>query len=144
MAYLYLTEQIGIAAAFGVWAYVVGKGLFAGSSLRLSPVEEVALLVPAGLAVAIGLLFGLGIVGVLTGPWILASAGLLLAFACWRLRDHIVAGLSGTVRAIARREILVRLLMIAIVQAPFSSPSRSEASPRPTYPTRFATTCRTR
>ena len=114
MAYLYLAKQIGIAGALGIWAYVVAKGLFAGSSLRLSPAEELALLTPAGLAIAIGLLFGLGIVGALTGPWILVSAGLLLAFSCWRLRDGIRSVLSGTVRAIVRRESSVRLLMLAI------------------------------
>ena len=114
MAYLYLAKQIGIAGALGIWAYIVTKSLFARSSLQLSLVEEIALLTPAGLGIAIGLLFGLGIVGALTGPWILTSAGLLLAFACWRLRDRIESGLLGTVRAIARRETSVRLVMIAI------------------------------
>ena len=114
MAYLYLAKQIGIAGALGIWAYIVAKGLFARSSLRLSPAEEIALLTPAGLAIAIGLLFGLGIVGALTGPWILTSAGLLLAFSCWRLRDGIESVLSGTVPAIVRRESSVRLFAIAI------------------------------
>ena len=114
MAYLYLAKQIGIAGALGIWAYIVAKGLFARSSLRLSPAEEIALLAPAGLAIAIGLLFGLGIVGALTGPWILTSAGLLLAFSCWRLRDGIESVLSGTVPAIVRRESSVRLFAIAI------------------------------
>ena len=132
MAYLYLAKQIGIAVAFGVWAYIVAKGLFARSSLRLSPVEEVALLVPAGLAVAIGLLFVLGLAGVLTTPGILGGAALALALACWRLRGHLASGLSRTVhaaaglsgigatiglarRAIVSREVLTRLAMIAIV-----------------------------
>ena len=117
MAYLYLAKQIGIAVAFAAWAYIVAKGLFAGSSLRLSPVAEVALLVPVGLAVAIGLLFGLGIVGAFTGPWILAGAVLLPAFACWRLRDRFasgLSGLSGTLRAIACRETPARLAMALI------------------------------
>ena len=132
MAYLYLTKQIGIAVVFGVWAYIVAKGLFARSSLRLSPVEEVALLVPAGLAVAIGLLFVLGLAGVLTAPGVLGGAALALALACWRLRGHLASGLSRTVhaatglsgigatiglarRAIVSREVLTRLAMIAIV-----------------------------
>ena len=114
MAYLYLAKQIGIAVAFGVWAYIVAKGLFARSSLRLNPIEEVALLVPAGLAVAIGLLFVLGLAGVLTAPGVLAVAGLALAIAGWRLRDRHASGLSGTVRAIARRETPARLVMILI------------------------------
>ena len=132
MAYLYLAKQIGIAVAFGVWAYIVAKGLFARSPLRLSPIEEVALLVPAGLAVAILLLFGLGLAGALTTLGILSGAGLALALACWRLRAHIASGLSRTVHAaaglsgigatierarpaIVSREALTRLAMIAIV-----------------------------
>ena len=132
MAYLYLAKQIGIAVAFGVWAYIVAKGLFARSPLRLSPIEEVALLVPAGLAVAILLLFGLGLAGALTTLRILSGAGLALALACWRLRAHIASGLSRTVHAaaglsgigatierarpaIVSREALTRLAMIAIV-----------------------------
>ena len=132
MAYLYLTKQIGIAVAFGVWAYIVAKGLLARSPLRLSPVEEVALLVPAGLAVAIGLLFVLGLAGGLTTPGILGGAALALALACWRLRGYLASGLSRTVhaaaglsgigatiglarRAIVSREVLTRLAMIAIV-----------------------------
>ena len=114
MAYLYLAKQVGIAVAFGIWAYIVAKGLFARSSLRLNPVEEVALLVPAGLAVAIGLLFVLGLAGVLTAPGVLAVAGLALAIAGWRLRDRHASGLSGTLRAIARRETPARLVMILI------------------------------
>ena len=36
VTYLYLAKQIGIAVAFGAWAYIVAKGLFARSSLRLN------------------------------------------------------------------------------------------------------------
>ena len=82
MACLYLAKQVGIAGAFALWAYIVAKGLFARSSLRLSFVQEVALLVPAGFGVAILLLFGLGIAGALTGPGILAGGGVVLALAC--------------------------------------------------------------
>ena len=114
MAYLYLAEQIGIAGAFAVWAYVVAKGLFARSSLRLGFAQEVALLVPAGLGVAILLLFGLGIAGALTGPGILAGAGLLAAFACWRLRARIPSLAPGTLRAIACAATPARLVMIAV------------------------------
>ena len=132
MAYLYLAKQIGIVGAFALWAYVVARGLFARSSLRLSPVEEVALLVPAGLALGILLLFGLGLAGALTGPGILSGAGFALALACWRLRAPIASGLSRTLQTAAglsgigatteparsasvSREALVRLAMIAIV-----------------------------
>ena len=132
MAYLYLVKQIGLAGAFGAWAYIIAKGLFARSSLRLSLIEEVALLVPAGLAVASLLLFGLGLAGALTALGILSGAGLALALACWRLRGQIASGLSRTVQAatglsgisaaielarpaIASRESLTRLAMIAIV-----------------------------
>ena len=118
MAYLYLAKQIGIAGAFGIWAYIVAKGLFARSSLRLSLAEEVALLTPAGLGVAIVLLFGLGIAGGLTGPGILAGAGLTLALACWRLRGRIASGLSETVRAIACRETLVIIAIVGTVLVP--------------------------
>ena len=122
VAYLYLTKQIGIAVAFSVWAYIVAKGVFARSSLRLSFVEEMALLVPAGLAVAIGLLFVLGLAGVLTTPGILAVGGLALAFAGWRLREHLasglsVSGLSRPVCAMACRETLARLVMALIAGA---------------------------
>ena len=132
MAYLYLAKQIGIVGAFALWAYVVARGLFARSSLRLSPVEEVALLVPAGLALGILLLFGLGLAGALTELGILSGAGLALALACWRLRAPIASGLSRTLQtaaglsgigapigsarpAIASREALIRFAMIAIV-----------------------------
>ena len=115
VAYLYLAKQIGIAIAFGVWAYIVAKGLFAKSSLRLSPIEEVALLVPVGLAVAIGLLFGLGLAGVLTAPGVLAVAGLALAITSWRLRERHASGLSGTLHAIARRVTPARLVMLLLV-----------------------------
>ena len=114
MAYLYLAKQIGIAGAFALWAYVVAKGLFARSSLRLSFAQEAALLVPAGLGVAILLLFGLGIAGALTGPGILAGAGLALAIACWRIRGCIAPGASGMVRVIACTVTPARLVMIAI------------------------------
>ena len=115
MAYLYLAKQIGIAGAFALWAYLVAKGLFARTSLRLSFVQEVALLVPVGLGVAILLLFGLGIAGYLTAPGIVASAGLGLALSCWRLRGRIApAGASGTIRAIAKAATPARLAMIAI------------------------------
>ena len=114
MVYLYLAKQIGIAVAFAVWAYIVAKGLFARSSHRLSPIEEVALLVPAGLAVAIGLLFVLGLAGALTALGIVTSAGVGLALAGWRLRDRFTWELSGTVRAIARRETATRFVMILI------------------------------
>ena len=122
VAYLYLTKQIGIAVAFSVWAYIVAKGVFARSSLRLSFVEEMALLVPAGLAVAIGLLFVLGLAGVLTAPGILAVGGLALVFAGWRLREHLASGpisigLSRPVHAMARRETLARLVMVLIAGA---------------------------
>ena len=132
MAYLYLAEQIGIVGAFAFWAYVVAKGLFARWSLRSSLVEEVALLVPVGLALGILLLFGLGLAGALTGPGILSGAGLALALACWRLRGDLASGLSRTAHAVAglsgigatielarpalvSREALTRLAMIAIV-----------------------------
>ena len=118
MAYLYLAKQIGIAGAFGIWAYIVAKGLFARSSLRLSLAEEVALLTPAGLGIAVVLLFGLGIAGGLTGPGILAGAGLTLALACWRLRGRIASGLSGTIRAIACRETLVMIAITSTVLVP--------------------------
>ena len=114
MAYLYLAKQIGIAGALAIWAYVVARGLFARLSLRLSFVQEVALLTPAGLAVAILHLFGLGLAGALTGPGILAGAGLALAFACWRLRDWIPPGLSGTVRAMKGTATPARLVMVAV------------------------------
>ena len=131
MAYLYFAKQVGIAAAFGVWAYIVAKGLFAGSSLRLRPLEEVALLVPTGLAVAIGLLFALGLAGLLTTSGILGCATILLGLACWRLRGGLVLGLSRTWRTavspkgigttlrlahsvILSRESLIRLTMMAV------------------------------
>ena len=76
--------------------------------------KDVALLTPVGLAVAILLLFGLGIAGTLTGPGILAGAGVALALACWRLRDRIAPGVSGTARAIACTATPARLVMIAI------------------------------
>ena len=115
MAYLYLAKQIGIAGALGIWAYIIARGLFARSSLRLSLTEEVALLVPVGLAVAILLLFALGIAGSLTAPGILTAAALALALACWRQRGHIASGLSGTVRAFVSRETPARFVMIGIV-----------------------------
>lgn len=115
MAYLYLAKQVGIAGAFALWAYIVAKGLFARSSLRLSFVQEVALLVPAGFGVAILLLFGLGIAGALTGPGILVGAGLALALSCWRLRGRTAsAGASGTIRAVASATTPARLAMIVI------------------------------
>ena len=114
MAYLYLAKQIGIAGVLGLWAFIVAKGLFANTQLRLSLAEEVALLTPAGLGVAIGLLFGLGIAGALTGPGILTGAGLFLALACWRLRGRIVSGLSGAANSIACHNTLVRLVMVAV------------------------------
>ena len=112
MAYLYLAKQIGLAGAFGVWAYVIAKGLFARSSLRLSLVEEAALLVPVGLAVTIVLLFVLGLAGILTAPGILAGAGLALALAGWRLRDRFASGVFGTTGALARNATPTRLVMI--------------------------------
>ena len=115
MAYLYLAKQVGIAGAFALWAYIVAKGLFARSSLRLSFVQEVALLVPAGFGVAILLLFGLGIAGALTGPGILAGAGVVLALACQRLRGPMAPGTYGTVRAIASTVTPARLIMVAVV-----------------------------
>ena len=114
MAYLYLAKQVGLAAAFAVWAYVVAKGLFANSRLRLSRTEEVALLVPVGLGVAILLLFGLGLAGALTGPGILTGAGLMLALSCWRLRGGIASGLYTTARAIASRRATPGIVMIAV------------------------------
>ena len=115
MAYLYLAKQIGIAGAFALWAYLVAKGLFARTPLRLSFVQEVALLVPVGLGVAVLLLFGLGIAGHLTAPGIVASAGLGLALSCWRLRGRIApAGAFGTIRAIASAATPACLAMIAI------------------------------
>ena len=131
MAYLYFAKQVGIALALGAWAYIVAKGLFTGSSLRLRPVEEAALLVPAGLAVAIGLLFALGLGGLLTAPGILGAAGIALALACWRLRSRLALGLAGvwraasrlaqagpaigtTRRALLNRETLIPLAMIAV------------------------------
>ena len=115
MAYLYLAKQIGIAGALGLWAYIVAKGLFARSSLRLSLTEEVALLVPVGLAVAILLLFALGIAGALTAPGIFAAAALALALAGWRQRGHIASGLSGTIRALVSRKTPARLVMVGVV-----------------------------
>ena len=115
MAYLYLAKQVGLAGTFAIWAYVVAKGLFANSPLRLSRAEEVALLIPVGLGVAILLLFGLGLAGALTGPGILAGGGLMLALSCWRLRGRIASGLSGTVRAIACRHATPGIAMIAVV-----------------------------
>ncbi len=117
MAYLYFAKQLGIAAAFGIWACIVAKGLFAKSSLRMSPIEEAALLTPVGLAVAIGLLFGLGLAGLLTAPAVLVVAGLALAIAGWRLRDRSALGLSGTLRTITDRETRVRLIMFLIAGA---------------------------
>lgn len=115
MAYLYLAKQIGIVGVFALWAYLVAKGLFARTSLRLSFVQEVAFLVPVGLGVAILFLFGLGIAGALTAPGIVAGAGLALALSCWRLRGRIApAGASGAIRAIASAATPARLAMIAI------------------------------
>ena len=114
MAYLYLAKQIGIAGVFALWAYVVAKGFFGRSALRLSFVQEVALLVPAGLCVAVLLLFGLGIAGALTGPGILVGAGLALALAGWRLRGCVWPPAFGTARAITSHVTPARLAMIAI------------------------------
>ena len=114
MAYLYLAKQVGLAAAFAVWAYVVAKGLFANSPLRLSRTEEVALLVPVGLGVAILLLFGLGLAGTLTGTGILTGAGLMLAFSCCRLRGRIASGVYAAARAIASRRATAGIVMIAV------------------------------
>ena len=115
MVYLYLAKQVGIVGAFALWAYVVSKGLLARSSLRLSFVQEVAFLVPAGLGVAILLLFGLGVAGALTGPGILACGGIVLALACgWWLRGRVVPRECVTVRAIASAVTPVRLVMIAV------------------------------
>ena len=114
MAYLYLAKQVGIAGALALWAYIVAKGLFARSSLRLSFVQEVALLVPAGLGLAILLLFGLGIAGALTGPGILAGGGVVLALALWRLRGRMVPGMHGTVRALMSTVTPARVAMLAV------------------------------
>ena len=130
MAYLYFAKQVGIAAAFGIWAYIVAKGLFAGHSLRLRPVKEAALLVPTGLAVAIGLLFALGLAGFLTAPGILGCAAISTGLAYWRLRGgdwgfprtrlRLIspASVGGILklarRAILSRESLIRLTMMAI------------------------------
>ena len=115
MAYLYLAKQLGIAVVFAVWAYIVARGLFARASLRLSPLEEVALLVPAGLAVGIALLFVLGLAGALTAPGILAGGGLALVLAGWRLRGRLAWKQPEAMRAKADRETLARLVMVLIL-----------------------------
>ena len=85
MAWLYVLQQIAITLSLAGFAYALGKAVFR-APLRISTLEEVAILTPVGIAVMILAIFALGLLGRLDLQSLLIAFSFLLAFVAWRLR----------------------------------------------------------
>ena len=109
MVFLYVSKQLLLVLGVGLWAFVVGKGLFR-DSLQLTALDEAALLTPVGLGVLILLLFALGVLGLLSPFPVLGCAGLLLLLSLWRLRQE---EWLGRLRILALRATPQKLLLLA-------------------------------
>ena len=130
MEFLYIGKQMLLMLGTGFSAFVIAKGLFR-SSLRLTPLEEAALLTPAGLGVLILLLFALGTLGFLSLGPVLGCVGLLLLLSAWRLKPRLRLGGLRTLRL--RVTPLKILLLIAtliiltpIALVPLTPPHQSD------------------
>jgi len=84
LVWLYVLQQIATVLALAAFAYLVAKAIFR-APLGISPLEEVAVLTPVGIAVFILAIFGLGMLGSLNLASLLTCLGAMLAFAAWRL-----------------------------------------------------------
>ena len=113
VVFLYVGKQLLLMFGTGLAAFVIGKGLFRGS-LRLTALEEAALLTPVGLGVLILLLFALGVLGLLSLTPMLGCIGLLLLWSLWRL--DVWAWLGG-LRTLRLGVNLGKLLLLAAVLA---------------------------
>ena len=130
MEFLYFGKQLLLTFGAAAAAFVIAKGLFRGS-LKLTALEEVALLTPVGLGVLILLLFALGILGLLSAAPVLAGAGLLLLLSAWRLKPRAwLAGLQGFRLRVSPRKLLllaaVLALLAPIALAPLTPPKYSD------------------
>ena len=113
VVFLYVSKQLLLMLGTGLAAFVIGKGLFRGS-LRLTALEEAALLTPVGLGVLILSLFALGVLGLLSLTPVLVGIGLLLLWSLWRLK--VWAWLCG-LRTLRVRISLGKVLLLAAVLA---------------------------
>ena len=108
MEFLYIGKQMLLMLGTGFSAFVIAKGLFR-SSLRLTPLEEAALLTPAGLGILILLLFALGTLGFLSLGPVLGCVGLLLLLSAWRLKPRLR---PGGLRALRLRVTPLQILLL--------------------------------
>ena len=113
VVFLYVSKQLLLMLGTGLSAFIIGKGLFRGP-LRLTALEEAALLTPVGLGVLILLLFALGVLGFLSLTSVLGGIGLLLLWSLWRLK--VWAWLGG-LRTLRLRINLGKVLFLAAVLA---------------------------
>ena len=127
---LYVSKQVLLTLGTGVFAFIVGKGLFRGQ-LKLTALEQAALLTPAGLGVLILLLFALGTLGLLSPTPVLGAASLLLLWSLWRLRPRLLLwGLQALRLRPSPKELLLvvatLILLTPIALAPLAPPHSTD------------------
>ena len=130
MEFLYFGKQLLLTLGTAVAAFIIAKGLFRGS-LKLTALEEVALLTPVGLGVLILLLFTLGILGLLSPTSALACVALLLLSAAWRLKPRPwLAGRRALRLRVNPRKLMLlaaaAALLAPIALAPLAPPHSSD------------------
>ena len=119
MEFLYFGKQLLLTLGTAVAAFIIAKGLFRGS-LKLTALEEVALLTPVGLGVLILLLFALGILGLLSATPALACVALLLLSAAWRLKPRPWLAVRQALRLRVNPRKLMLLAAAAALLAPIA------------------------
>ena len=130
VVFLYISKQLLLMLGTGLSAFVIGKGLFRGW-LRLTALEEAALLTPVGLGLLILLLFALGVLGMLSLVPVLGCIGLLLLWSLWRLKAWAwLGGLRNSGLRVNLGKLLLLAAMLALLTpvalAPLTPPHHSD------------------
>ena len=130
MELLYVGKQILLTLGIGTFAFVIGKGLFR-ASLKLTALEEAALLTPVGLGVLILLLFAVGTLGLLSPEPVMGLVGLLLLLSLWRLGPKLREyGLQVLRHRPAPKQFLLAVaafvLLMPIALTPLAPPHSSD------------------
>lgn len=127
---LYAGKQILLALGTGICAFTIGKGLFR-VPLKLTVLEEAALLTPMGLGILILLLFALGTLGLLSPTPVLGGAGLLLLVSLWRLAPRLLPWALYVLRYRPTPKqlllvVTVLILLMPIALAPLAPPHSTD------------------